>query len=384
MMLDELVHRVDAARFEVSVACLEDGPWPERLRTEGVTVHVVEQTRWRDVRNVVNVSKVLRDIVRSDGVDLVHANGASSLLCATLAGRRAGVPVTWVVFDPLTGLSPRRLLTARRHVTARLLGALHPDFVVFGTDRAEEGTPVRRSTPTATILPGIDLARHTWTDGDGSRARLRLGIPDGAPMVAMFGRLTFLKSQKEMLRAMRILLRTHPETRAVICGSEADRGYTAQVRALRSELDLEDRVTLTGFAPDDLKDDVLAAADLVVHLAKRESFGLAVVEAQAAGKAVVAVDASGPRSLIDDGVTGVLVPVDDVDRLASVVGELLSDPARRASIGARAAASALAHSIETMVERFEEVWETVLAGRSPVGDGRAAGASGTGLPRRVR
>ena len=207
-MLDELVHRVDAARFEVSVACLEDGPWPERP-DRGVTVHVVEQTQWHDVRDMVNVSKVLRDIVRSDGVDLVHANSAA-LLCATFAGRRAGVPVTWVVFDPLTGLSPRRLLTARRHVTAQL-SAPFTELVVFGADRAEEGTPVRRSTPTATILPGIDLAHHV----DGRR-RLAGPPPARHPRPARrWSRCSGadLLESEGMLQAVRILLRTHPETR---------------------------------------------------------------------------------------------------------------------------------------------------------------------------
>ena len=150
-------------------------------------------------------------------------------------------------------------------------------------------------------------------------------------------------------------------------GARADRQYAARVRALRAELGLEERVLLPGFVTDQLKDDITAAADLVVHLAKRESFGLAVVESQAAGKAVVAFDASGPRSLIDDGVTGALVPVDDVERLALVISELLGDPARRAAMGAAGAAAARAHPIEGMVERIEAVWDRVL------GDGRAEG-----------
>ena len=123
---------------------------------------------------------------------------------------------------------------------------------------------------------------------------------------------------------------------------------------------------LAGFVPDQLKDDVMAAADIVAHLAKRESFGLAVVEAQAAGKAVVAFAATGPSSLIEDGVTGALVPVDDVDRLAVVVSDLLADPGRRAAMGAAAAQRAGRHPIEGMVERIEDVWLRVAAaGGSP-------------------
>ena len=330
---------------------------------EGFPVHVVPQTRWRDVRNVASVAGGLADIVRAEGIDLVHASGTGSLLFASLGGRRAKVPVVWNVFDPLTGLSPRKLLTARRHVTARLLGALHPDAIIFGTDRAAEGVPRRRSTPTATILPGIDVDRHG--NGDAPRGRAELGIADDAPLLAMFGRLTYLKSQTDFVRAMATVLRTVPEARGVICGGGGASEYGLRVRALRSELGLEEQILLPGFVPDRLKDDIMAAADIVVHLAQRESFGLAVVEAQAAGKAVVAADASGPRSLIDDGKTGVLVPVGDVDRLAQVIIGLLGDPVRRAELGAQAEVAARRHPIGAMVERIEDVWDLVLSHRSP-------------------
>lgn len=362
MMLDELLHRADPSRWEVSFAALREGSWPDRLRAEGHPVHVVPQTRWRDVRNVAEVSRRLADIVRCDGIDLVHGSGSSALLFASLGGRRARVPVVWTVFDPLTGLSPRKLLTARRNVTARMLAALHPDAIIFGTDRAAEGVPRRRSTLTATILPGIDLSQHGH--GDGARARRELGIVEDAPVLAMFGRLTYLKSQTDFVRAMQQVVRAMPGARGVVCGAEDQSDYARRVRDLVSELGLEEEVLLTGFVPDQLKDDVMAAADIVVHLARRESFGLAVVEAQAAGKPVVAADASGPRSLIDDGSTGILVPVGDVDRLSEVLIGLLGDPGRRAELGSRAEEASRRHPIGTKVERIQDVWDLVLSRRS--------------------
>ncbi len=358
MMLDELLHRLDPTRYHAIFAGLQEGSWPERLRVEGLPVHVVRKTRWRDVRNVGAVARGLADLVRRHRIDLVHSNGGDSLLFASLGARLAKVPVVWDVYDPLTGLSPKKLLTARRHVTARILAMLRPDAIIFGTARAAEGVPRRRSTPTATILPGIDLDRHGR--GDSRRARTELGIAEDAPVLAMFGRLTFLKSQTEFVEAMARVVRVVPEARGVICGSEVGSNYGTRVRALCSELGLEERVLLTGFVPDQLKDDIMAAADIVVHLAQRESFGLAVLEAQAAGKAVVAADASGPRSLIDDGSTGMLVPVGDVDRLTEVLVELLRDPRRRAELGARGEAASRRHPVEAMVGQIQDFWDRVL------------------------
>jgi len=360
MMLDELLHRADPERYRVHFAGLTAGPWPERLRRDGYPVHVVPKGRWRDVRNVASVAASLADVVREERIDLVHASGTDSLLFASLGARKAKVPFVWNVFDPLIGLSPRKLLTARRHVTARLLGSLHPDAIIFGTDRAAEGIPRRSGTLTAKILPGIDLDRYGH--GDGRRARHELGIPDGAPVLAMFGRLTFLKSQTDFVRAMAEVTRAVPNAYGVICGGEGESNYGDRVRALRQELGLGDRVLMTGFVPDRLKDDIMAAADVVVHLARRESFGLAVVEAQASGRAVVAADASGPRSLIEHGVTGMVVPVGDIGRLSEVLIDLLHRPERRVELGLRARAGSTRHGIEPMVEQIEAVWDLVLDG----------------------
>ncbi len=358
MMLDELLHRADRTRFRISFACLAEGSWPEAVRAEGIPVYVVPQTRWRDVANMWSVSSRLKEIIRTEGVDCVHVSGSSTLLCASLAARRAKVPLVWMIFDPLRGSSPRRLLTARRKVSAWLLERFDPDWVIFGTARVAEGGPIRRGTPTTTILPGIALDRYRG--GDGERARRQLGIPPGVPVLLTLGRLTFLKSQLAYLRIIGRVIEKDPDVRGVICGGEGDVGYAGRVRALRSELGLDQAVTITGFVPDQMKDDIVAAADIVVHLAKRESFGLAVVEGMAAGKVVVAADALGPRSLIEDGRTGVLVPVDDEDATVAAVERLLADPAARASMAAAAAEAAGKHPVEKMVLDVEEVWDAVL------------------------
>jgi glycosyltransferase involved in cell wall biosynthesis len=363
MMLDELLHRADRSRFSISFACLAEGSWPDAVRAEGIPVYVVPQTRWRDVRNMWSVSTRLKEIIRSGGVDCVHASGSNTLLCASLAARRAKVPLVWMIFDPLRGSSPRRFLTAQRKVSAWLLERFNPDWVIFGTARVAEGGPIRRGTPTSTILPGIALDRYRG--GDGQRARRELGISPEAPMVVTLGRLTYLKSQLGFLRIMGRVIGTHPDVRGVICGGEGDVGYARRVRALRSELGLDESVTITGFVPDQLKDDIVAAADLVVHLAKRESFGLAVVEGMAAGKVVIAADASGPRSLIDDGRTGVLVPVDDEDATVAAIERLLDDPSARAALASAAVEAAGEHPVEKMVLDIEDVWDAVLEKADP-------------------
>ena len=354
--LDELLHRADRERVSLSFVCLRDGSWPKVLQAEGFDVHIVPRTKWRDFRNVAHVVTRLKEIIRDEAIDLVHASENSTFLYASLAGKWAGVPVVWLVYDPLTGAS------LRRKASARLLGTLHPDWIIFGTAAAPGGVFRRHSIPTSSISPGIDLNR--CRSGDGARARREFGIPEDAPVVAMFGRVEHFKSQHDCLRAIRRVSINHPAVRAVICGWENDPSYSQRVRELRAKLGLEEAVIITGYVPNSVKDDILSAADLVVHLARREPFGLAVVEAMAAGKAVVAAEAAGPASLIEDGDSGVLVPIGDVPRIATAIEHLLDDPSERTRLGTHAERVGEQHSIDQMVRKIEEVWDRVLSDRA--------------------
>jgi glycosyltransferase involved in cell wall biosynthesis len=352
MMLDEIIHRADPRRVSLTIACLKDGSWPKRLRDEGFNVHVMERTRWRDVGNVVKVARQLKDIIRHEGIELVHGNENSTMLYASLAGRLARVPVVWNIYDPLTGPS------LKRRISSRLLALLRPSWIIFGTIVASGGVPRGRSIPTSTILPGIDLARHG--EGDGVRARAQLGIAPDAPVVATFGRVDYYKSQIDFINAMARVAKTNRSVRGVLCGWESESEYTRALRRTRTELGLDEIVTITGFVSDAVKDDIMSAADVVVHVARREPFGLVVIEAMAAAKPVVAADAPGPHSLIDDGITGVLVPIGDISAITAALNRLLADPAERARLGAAAEVEAQRHSVADMVTKTEDVWEELL------------------------
>jgi glycosyltransferase involved in cell wall biosynthesis len=97
----------------------------------------------------------------------------------------------------------------------------------------------------------------------------------------------------------------------------------------------------------------------VLHPSPAESFGLAVLEAMAAGRAVVAFDSDGPRLLIDSGVDGILVPTGDAAAMTAATLELLADPQRRADIGARATTASANYSVERMIAKLAAVWDEV-------------------------
>lgn len=120
------------------------------------------------------------------------------------------------------------------------------------------------------------------------------------------------------------------------------------LQALIGELGLERSVTLTGFADDPFR--VFRHAELAVSSSIYEGFGNAIIEALACGTPVVATDCPyGPREILADGLYGTLVPVGDVDALASAIAQAMAAVPDRAALRARAANHTVARAADALL-----------------------------------
>ena len=181
--------------------------------------------------------------------------------------------------------------------------------------------------PWSVVTPGVDIEQ--CRSGDAGRGRRAFGIPDDALVLSMFARVGPMKGQADFVhcRGPPGPALSQPLRRDVRARRQG-LGLLAQAQGLVAEYGLGERLIIPGDVRPPLKDDLVAGSDVVVHPSHAESFGLAVLEAMAAGKPVVAAATDGPRLLIEDGVSGVLVEPGDVDGLTSTVARLLDDPAR--------------------------------------------------------
>lgn len=131
----------------------------------------------------------------------------------------------------------------------------------------------------------------------------------------------------------------------LVVGDGAERGAV--------EAALGPRAIYAGEQPPEAIARFCAAADLCVWPAMGEAYGMALLEAQAAGLPVLAGNARGVPDVVDDGVTGVLVPPDDAACFATALRELLADPARRANLGAAAQRRAATHDLPAVAARLD-------------------------------
>ena len=355
-VLNEIIERVDRTRFVPALACLSPGRWPELVRNRGTAAYSFPRSRLRSPGNLMSLVLGLRTVVHGEQAALVHASENSALLYAGLAGRLTWTPVIWHIHSPL---QPR---ARSERVVARLLRLVPPAHVVFTSPGARHRSVPFPGIPWSVVTPGVDVER--CRSGDPVRGRRAFGIPSDALVLSMFARVGRMKGQADFVGCMGHLAARYPNLYGVMCGpADKASGYWRNLEGLVRDHGLGERLIIPGDVRPPLKDDLVAASDVVVHPSHAESFGLAVLEAMAAGKPVVAAATDGPRLLIEDGVSGVLVEPGNVEELTSAVGRLLDDAGQRALLGAGASRAAREHGVDEMVRRFEALWDEVLGRR---------------------
>lgn len=183
---------------------------------------------------------------------------------------------------------------------------------------------------------------------------------DNGCRVLFAGRLYALKGVVDLVRATARLAGTY-KFDVVLAGSLHDRNYVAQLREEADRLDIGDRVEFRGLLDEDELRRELGRSAALVLPSYQETAPLVISEAMAAGVPVIASDVGGVRYQVRHGETGFLITPGDVDGLAQRLGELLSDPARRASFGQAAKRLAASnHRATNVAARTIEVYRTVL------------------------
>src|SRR3989449_9419843 len=156
----------------------------------------------------------------------------------------------------------------------------------------------------------------------------------GGPTVGMVGNLDARKNPAVLVEAMAEVCAAVPGARALLVGAFRDPAYERSVRERIQALGLAGAVSVTGFLPNPFP--VVERLDVLVHPALRDPFPLALLEGMALGRPIVASAVGGIPEMLEDGMSGCLVPPDDARALAAAVAALLRDPARPARGGAAA------------------------------------------------
>ena len=288
--------------------------------------------------------------------DIVHVHSANETAgyCLAYALRRriiADPKVVISVHSPKVYAFPRspgELITA--------ISCHSPDLVFSVSEFSKRDISRAWRIPTSRIVVMYAGVDSSFLDQSATRARR-----EDDPFSLLFcGRLNGPREQKGidvLLKSLPLVLRHHRVLLNIIgTGAKLE-----QYRALAEELNVSRYVNFLGFVEHEKMPAYYAQADLFVLPSRRESFGLVLAEAMACGLPVVATAAGAIPEVVEDGVTGVLVPPDDPEALANAIGSLLSDPEKMKTMGARGKARVEKHfTWDKVAERVIEGYHRVL------------------------
>jgi glycosyltransferase involved in cell wall biosynthesis len=344
LMLRHLVREGRGRGVDWHIVFTEPGPLAEELAGLGVSVDVLDAGRLRQVhRYLATVARIAR-WARQHRLDLIVGWMGKGQLYASPAATLARLPALWYQLGAPLEPAPMDRLATR--LPAR--GVLTVSEISGEMQRR-----ISPRRPTRTVYPGVELeAFDPERLPSPEEARRKLGLPEEGPLIGIFGRLQRWKGMHVLIEAMPSVIAAVPDARAVIVGGEhaLEPDYEPSLRAQITRLGLDERVLLAGFQGD--VPQWMQAMDVIVHASDYEPFGIVVIEAMAAGKPAIATDAGGPREIVTDGESGLLVPVEDADRLAAAVLRCLEHPRQASEMGRAARLRAQRFSTSRYAEEF--------------------------------
>jgi glycosyltransferase involved in cell wall biosynthesis len=283
--------------------------------------------RWRRASGFARLPLLLSTLVRrvrQQHVDLLYCATLSTFPIAMLVARACGIGEIVHVYSSYGDAAPYRKywLGNARHVVAPSRDSL----------RRAEAAVGRFGGRAQVIYNGIDLDRIA------AAASLRVAdsmpVPAGAPTIGMVAYMDRRKNPMALVEVAARLTPHVPDVRVVLVGEFPDAAYRGAVLARARALGVEANVVLAGFHLNPFP--FVAACDVIALPTQRDPFPIALLEAMALAKPVVATGVGGIPEMIASGESGFVVPPDDIDAFASAVLQLLQNDGLRERVGCAA------------------------------------------------
>lgn len=214
------------------------------------------------------------------------------------------------------------------------------------------------------IPPGVDISRFYPIPPD--EAKEAIGVPPCESMLLYVGRIEPLKGIDVLIEALAVLQAENTTVCLVVIGGDPENGEQApneemeRLQSMCRQAGLKDLVTFLGKRSQDSLPYYYSAAEAVVVPSHYESFGMVALEAMACGTPVVASQVGGLAFLVQDGVTGYTVPVDDPQALAHRLLDLLQDHELRSRLGAQALVVAHQYAWEKIATRMIQLYRKLV------------------------
>jgi glycosyltransferase involved in cell wall biosynthesis len=290
------------------------GELQKRACAVGIPVHAV-QRNFRRARAAAKISR----LTKTQNYSIVHVNEPHALTAAWLArahrrapvlvSRRVGYPISRNWFARLRYDAAARIVAISRWSAERVIRSGIPESKV------------------AIVYEGIEIPVRP-SSKERAEARVRWGVPAGAPLLGCVGVLSPDKGQEWLIRSLAEVRKKFPSAKLLLAG---DGPCRERLQKLARDLGVADAVIFAGFIAD--VESVYAAVDVFLLPSFFEALSNALLSAMAYSIPSVAFNLGGPAEIIEDGKSGLLVEPANVGALCAAISKILGDAALASSIG---------------------------------------------------
>ena len=299
--------------FKVSVLCPFESQLTATLRADGCQVHITmleEALEWRSLLTAT-------EVIRRRQVELVHAHLFNAAFLGSLAANLMGVPLA--ITDHGMYISPEEI------ALARLTGA---HLITVCTAAYMMGLSMGLPEHQISLIPNAVDTRRFHPDVDGAPFREQLNVPAGAPLVGMVGRLSQEKGPDQFVQVALLVASQRADAHFVLVGDGPARAELAREVAT---LGFGSRFHLVGQVAD--TSPIYPALDVACLPSRMEGQPLALLEAMAAARPVVATNVGGIPEVVQMGETGWLVAQGDMAAMSERILWLLANPEQARQMG---------------------------------------------------
>lgn len=346
---------LNGAGFECYILCIieKSGPYVAELEVLGIKILELPQLEW----NTFQFMHRLSEIVRMLRIDVVHSQCAWSLPQQALASRLGGAK-GFVLTVHNTYTHGTFLQSFRRKILLRCIQPFLDKIIGVSdavTDHTRDWLGIK-SALIITIHNGIFCERFDLPDIQNKEAaRRKLGIPESGPLAITVAALSEQKDHLTLLKSASILHQRIPALKFILVG---DGDLKSELKKYCSDNELEKIVFFLGKRTD--VPQLLQVSDLFVLSSKWEGLGLVFAEAQAAGLPVVGTRVTGIPEVVQDGRTGLLVPVGDAQKLAESIEELIVHSQKAIQMGNAGKKFVFKHfSMEKCIQQYKKLYQSI-------------------------
>lgn len=350
------LEQLDRSRFDLTVFHLGSrGPLLERYADLGVPMVRVSLKNFKHPSALGAGWRLVREL-RRRRVQILHSHDIYSNIFSVPWARLAGTPVV-IASKRWQGAVPSRTHVIANRIACRLATRVLANSEAVARSLVEED---RISPSRIQVIPNF-VGPEAFQEYPAERRNdlfASLGIPPGALVLGVVGRLSPVKDHATLLKAVTPLCAAHAELHLLLIGDGPER---AALGAQAAAGGIAEKVHFAGTLPNHPNPHGLL--DISVLPSRTEGFPNAVIEAMAAGRPVVATAVGGTPEAVEPGRTGLLVPSGDEHSMARALQQLLDSPEQRRAFGEsgreRARASYL---VDAVLERLSDWYASLLDG----------------------